>query len=94
MATGVHDELTVQIASELQHEGTSVRVVRAVPRQRVVDVSWAAKRAGRLIGQHVRTSVTPLTAREDGEVAVVVIVETEHDFVTGSARRRVPTQRA
>ena len=77
MAQGVHDDLTVDIARELQLEGTCVRVVGSIPRQRVVDVSWAAKRAGRMIGRHVRTSVTPLTPRPDGEVAVVVILEAD-----------------
>jgi len=95
MATDVHDELTIQIARELQQEGTCVRVVRAIPRQRVVDVSWAAKRAGRLIGQHVRTSVTPLTPRDDGEVAVVVLLEAEPaPPVADVATSRVPRQRA
>lgn len=93
MATGVHDELTIEIARELQQEGTCVRVVRSIPRQRVVDVSWAAKRAGRMIGEHVRTSVTPLTPRDDGEVAVVVIVETEWASA-GAVRSRIPRQRA
>jgi hypothetical protein len=87
MALGVHDEMTDEIARELQAEGTCVRVVSPIPRQRVVDVSWAAKRAGRLIGQHVRTSVTPLTERPDGEVAIVVILEQD------PARARVPHQR-
>jgi hypothetical protein len=78
MTDVVQDDLAVEIAQELQLEGTSVRVVGSIPRQRVVDVSWAARRAGRLIGEHVRTSVTPLTPRPDGEVAVVAVVETEH----------------
>jgi hypothetical protein len=93
MAQGVQDDLTVDIARELQLEGTCVRVVESIPRQKVVDVSWAAKRAGRMIGQHVRTSVTPLTPRDDGDVAVVVVVETERD--PGHAmvpRQRVPRQ--
>ena len=78
MTDVVQDDLTLEIARDLQLEGTSVRVVESIPRQRVVDVSWAARRAGRLIGEHVRTSVTPLTPRSDGEVAVVAVVETEH----------------
>jgi hypothetical protein len=96
MAQDVQDDLTLEIARELQLEGTSVRVMGSIPRQRVVDVSWAAKRAGRMIGQHVRTSVTPLTPRPDGEVAVVVIVETEPRTAAerGAVRQRVPRQRA
>jgi hypothetical protein len=94
MGQSVHDDLAVDIARELQLEGTCVRVVESIPRQRVIDVSWAAKRAGRLIGRHVRTLVTPLTGRPDGEVAVVVMLEPEH---TGSgaveARRRIVRQR-
>ena len=78
MTDVVQDDLTLEIARDLQLEGTSVRVVESIPRQRVVDVSWAARRAGRLIGEHVRTLVTPLTPRADGEVAVVAVVETEH----------------
>jgi hypothetical protein len=75
MAHDVHEDLAVEIARELELNGTAVRRVRAFPEQRAVDVSWAAKRAGRMIGEHVRTSVTPLSLREDGEVAVVAIVE-------------------
>lgn len=87
MAPDVHDELAAEIARELELEGTCVRIVGAIPRQRVVDVSWAAKRAGRMIGQHVRTSVTPLTERSDGEVAVVAVLE------QSEPRQRVPRQR-
>ena len=75
MAQDVHEDLAAEIARELELSGTSVRRVRAYPVQQAVDVSWAAKRAGRMIGEHVRTSVTPLSLREDGEVAVVAIVE-------------------
>ena len=75
MAQDVHEDLAMEIARELELSGTSVRLVRAFPEQQAVDVSWAAKRAGRMIGEHVRTSVTPLSLREDGEVAVVAIVE-------------------
>jgi hypothetical protein len=75
MAQEVHEDIAVEIARELELSGTSVRRVRAYPQQRAVDVSWAAKRAGRMIGEHVRTSITPLSLREDGEVAVVAIVE-------------------
>lgn len=75
------DELAEEIARELLLEGSTVRVVRSIPRQRVVDVSWAGKRAGRMIGQHVHTSVTDLSPYPEGDVAVVVSVETEHpDF--------------
>lgn len=88
MASYVHDELAAEIARELQGEGTSVRIVGSIPRQRVVDVSWAAKRAGRMLGQHVRTSVTPLTERADGEVAVVAVLE------PSEPRQHVPQQRA
>lgn len=78
MTDVVQDDLVAEIARELQLDGTSIRVVGSIPRQRAVDISWAARRAGRLIGEHVRTSVTPLTPRPDGEVAVVAVVETEH----------------
>lgn len=87
MTPDVHDELAAEIARELVLEGTCVRIVGSIPRQRVVDVSWAAKRAGRMIGQHVRTSVTPLTQRSDGEVAVVAFVE------PSEPQQRVPQQR-
>jgi hypothetical protein len=78
MTDVVQDDLAMEIARELQLEGISIRVVRSIPRQHAVDVSWAARRAGRLIGEHVSTSVTPLTPHPDGEVAVVAVVETEH----------------
>lgn len=65
----------MEMARELELDGTCVRVVRSIPPQRVVDVSWAAKRAGRMIGRHVRTSVTQLTEHPQSDVAVVVIVE-------------------
>jgi hypothetical protein len=91
MTDVVQDDLAVEIARELQLEGTCVRVVESIPRQRAVDVSWAARRAGRLIGEHVRTSETPLTPRPDGEVAVVAVVETEH---TPSVTRRGGLTRA
>ena len=75
MAQEVHEDIAVEIARELELSGTSVRRVRAYPQQHAVDVSWAAKRAGRMIGEHVRTSITPLSLREYGEVAVVAFVE-------------------
>lgn len=75
MAQVIHEDLAVEIARELELEGTCVRLVESMPPQRVVDVRWAAKRAGRMIGQHVRTSVTQLSERPYGDVAVVVIVD-------------------
>jgi hypothetical protein len=51
-----------------------------------------------MIGRHVRTSVTPLTPRPDGEVAVVVIVESDPAEGTVPQQRMpqhdVPQQRA
>ncbi|MGY2875820.1 hypothetical protein ACVW00_003010 [Marmoricola sp. URHA0025 HA25] len=94
MTSDLHDDLTVQIAQELQREGTCVRVVRSIPRQRVVDVSWAARRAGRLIGERVHTSVTPLSPRSDGEVAIVVVVDTDPVPAPHHAPPRVPQQRS
>ena len=75
MAQDVQEDLAVELARELELEGSCVRVVPAIPPQRAVDVSWAAKRAGRLIGQHVRTSVTELSGDPVTEVAVVAVVE-------------------
>jgi hypothetical protein len=75
MAQAVQEDLAIEIARELELEGICVRLVESLPQQRAVDVSWAAKRAGRMIGQHVRTSVTHLSERPYGDVAVVVIVE-------------------
>ena len=75
MAQDVQEDLAVGIARQLELEGTCVRLVRSIPQQRVVDVRWAAKRAGRMIGQHVRTSVTHLSERPDSDVAIVVTVD-------------------
>jgi len=75
MALDVQEDLAVEIARELELEGTCVRLVASIPQQRVVDVRWAAKRAGRLIGQHVRTSVTHLSDRPYSDVAVVAMVD-------------------
>jgi hypothetical protein len=75
MAQDLQEDLAVSMARELELEGTCVRVVSSIPPQRVVDVSWAAKRAGRLIGQHVRTSVTELPGTPRRDVAVVAVVE-------------------
>lgn len=95
MEQDFHGDLAAEIARELELEGTSVRVVESIPRQRVIDVSWAAKRAGRLIGRHVHTSITNLTSRPDGEVAVVVVVQPEHETASAlAARRELVRQRA
>ena len=75
MAQDVQEDLAVELARELELEGTCVRVVSSTPPQRVVDISWAAKRAGRLIGQRVRTSVTELPGGSRNDVAVVAVVE-------------------
>ena len=75
MVQDVQEDLAVEMARELELEGTCVRVVPAIPPQRAVDVSWAAKRAGRMIGQHVRTSVTELSGDPVTDVAVVAVVE-------------------
>ncbi len=75
------DDLAMDIARALDLDGTCVQWVRPIPEQRVVDVHWAAKRAGRLIGQHVRTSVTQVSDRPDGDVAVVVTVDPESPIV-------------
>jgi hypothetical protein len=75
MTQDVQEDLAVGIARELELEGSCVRLVESIPPQRVVDVHWAAKRAGRMIGQHVRTSVTHLSERPYGDVAVVIIVD-------------------
>jgi len=90
MGHGLQDDLAVDIARELQLEGTSVRVVESIPQQRVIDVIWAGKRAGRMIGHRVRTSVTHLTPRADGEVAVVVLAEL--DEPRAGAASEVPRQ--
>jgi hypothetical protein len=74
MAQTVEHDLATDLARELQLEGSTVRVVESIPQQRVIDVIWAAKRAGRLIGEQVRTSVTQLTERPDGDVAVLMVV--------------------
>lgn len=75
MAQDVQEDLAVEIARELELDGTCVRLFESVPQQRVVDVRWAAKRAGRMIGQHVRTSETRLSERPYSDIAVVVIVD-------------------
>ena len=75
MAQDVQEDLAVAIARELELEGSCVRLVESIPQQLVVDVRWAAKRAGRMIGQHVRTSVTPLSDRPYSDLAVVVVVD-------------------
>jgi hypothetical protein len=71
----VEDDLTIEIARALDLDGTCVQWVRPIPAQRVVDVRWAAKRAGRLIGQHVRTTVEPVSEHPDSDLAVVVTVD-------------------
>ena len=75
MAQDVQEDLAVEIARELELDGSCVRLVRSIPQQRAVDVHWAAKRAGRMIGQHVRTSATHVSEHPDSDVAVVVIVD-------------------
>ena len=77
----LEDDLTMEIARALDLEGSCVQWVRPIPEQRVVDVRWAAKRAGRLIGQHVRTSVTQVSDRPDSDVAVVVTVDPDSPSV-------------
>ena len=73
----LEDDLSMEIARDLDLEGSCVRWVRPIPEQHVVDVRWAAKRAGRMIGQHVRTSVTRVSDHLDCDVAVVVTVDPE-----------------
>jgi hypothetical protein len=75
MTQDVQDDLAIEIAQELLLGGTCVRLVASIPHQRVVDVHWAAKRAGRMIGRSVRTSVTPVSERRYSDVAVVVMVD-------------------
>lgn len=89
MAQDVQEDLAVELARELELEGTCVRVVPAIPPQRAVDVSWAAKRAGRLIGQHVRTSVTPLSESPLTDVAVVAVVEQPRPATVIEQRRQI-----
>jgi hypothetical protein len=87
MAQDVQEDLAVELARELELEGTCVRVVPAIPPQRAVDVSWAAKRAGRLIGQHVRTSVTALSEAPLTDVVVVAVVEQSRPAAIVEQRR-------
>jgi hypothetical protein len=88
MAQDVQEDLAVEIARELELDGTCVRLVESIPQQRVVDVRWAAKRAGRMIGRHVRTSVTHLSERPYSDVAVVVIVDPDEPerLITSAGR--------
>jgi hypothetical protein len=81
MGPVAQDDLVDEIARELQSEGTCVRVVRSIPAQRAIDVSWAGKRAGRMIGRHVHTSVTQLSPQPESDVAVVVSIDSEHTEV-------------
>jgi hypothetical protein len=75
------DDLVAGIARDLEIDGTSVRWVRPIPQQRQVEVRWAAKRAGRLIGQHVRTSVAPVSDLPGSDVAVVVTLDPDSPSV-------------
>jgi len=77
----LEDDLTMEIARALDLDGTCVQWVRPIPEQRVVDVRWAAKRAGRMLGQHVRTSVTRVSDHPDSDLAVVVTVDPESSTV-------------
>jgi hypothetical protein len=77
MALEAQEDLAAGIARELELEGTCVRLVSSIPAQQVVDVRWAAKRAGRMIGKHVQTSVTKLSERPYADVAVVATVDPE-----------------
>jgi len=81
MAQDVQEDLAFGIARELELEGTCVRLVAPVPQQRVVDVYWAAKRAGRMIGSHVKASITHLSDNPNSDVAVVVIVDPDSPSV-------------
>ena len=81
MPHDVQDDLAAGIARDLELDGSCVRWVRPVPQQRVIDVRWAAKRAGRMIGQHVRTSVTQVSQQPESDVAVVVTVDPDSPTV-------------
>lgn len=73
------DDLVGEIAAALAAAGRYVARVDQQPAQRVVDVTWAARQAGRRLGMRVQVDTTSSRAAADGkaEVRVTAVAPSE-----------------
>jgi len=73
-----HWDLTLEIAGKLWLYGEHVLEIDAHPAQKVVDLQWAARQAGRLIGVRTRLDVS-----RTGEIPPRLIVRVTYDDPDG-----------
>jgi hypothetical protein len=71
------DELVRQIADRLVEEGRYVAYLESPQLQEVVDVGWAARRAGQHLGRRVRVS-TSRSQDLDGRLTVTAVLLDPH----------------
>lgn len=67
-----HTELTAEILGQLSAEGEYVVELDPHPQQRLIDLRWAAHRAGRMLGRRTRMVVSGATNRRRPFVRVTV----------------------
>ncbi|RNM13955.1 hypothetical protein [Nocardioides pocheonensis] len=64
----------IEIASKLWYDGDALYVIHPTRHQQLVDLQWAAHRAGSLLGVRVEVQVTPM-GRADPRATVSITFE-------------------
>ena len=71
-STDPHWDQVVEIAALLWVDGEYATDINPSPTQRFVDLQWAARQAGRILGRRTAISVSSPRGREDPTVTVKV----------------------
>jgi hypothetical protein len=69
-----HWDLVIEIAAKLWVHGTYEVELVPVPAQRFVDLQWAARQAGKVLGARSSVDVSPPRGARDGPVTVTVTI--------------------
>jgi len=69
-----HWELVVEMAVSIWVDGTYVTQVDRLPTQRFVDVQWAARQAGRVLGGRSQVTTSRANGPTDDTVTITVTV--------------------
>jgi len=67
-----HWDVVIEIAAKLWIDGEYVTEVPVLPTQSYVDLQWAARQAGRVLGGRSNVRTEPQRKRKDPTVAVTV----------------------
>lgn len=67
-----HWDLVIEIAAKLWVDGQYTAELEKTPTQRYIDLQWAARHAGRVLGGRAKVNTGPPRSRNDPTVTVTV----------------------